>query len=418
MSDRITSDDLIYRPWKVNQYLDYWWDVNKDAVSTRARHEVEKEIRTYLSRVSTYQFDLKNPFINNADQEQIDWLKEWMFFSKQTKKNLIGSRIKTTIGKSATLLRVGGNKIVSDVMEVMGTPKTVSDEPIEVYMTKNSIQTNEQQEQMLSYYRLFFNKQGKPQLDRLSAPIDDNFTKAVSELDGKVVDSYVYEGIDFLPVEIDINNEESRPDWWYAKTYIGFESRFDTVIVQEWEYVKTQMLNNLVYNPDKSAEEVQADIENGKKRVHEVADPDGKLQSALTYLSSGGITTDIARGIKEHFKNEVREMTMTISQLAGGNNKHTTEVVGANVHPLNYMWTRKQLTEEFFARLYHKLMVMSNIYGFAQLGELPTYLDLSIPLARPLELMLQMNSDGSEQDPNTRVNENINTNIDETSGGE
>jgi len=52
---------------------------------------------------------------------------------------------------------------------------------------------------------------------------------------------------------------------------------------------------------------------------------------------------------------------------------------------------------------------MSSKYKGIQISVKDEILDVRLQLSRPLEIILNLNSDGTEQDPNTRINENTNT---------
>ncbi|NQZ29594.1 MAG: hypothetical protein HRT98_04385 [Mycoplasmatales bacterium] len=382
------------------KFLQEWAANNLLSKTGEVKFKVMQAVKDRISRVHSYVFDTKKELITNLNEDTLKVLQKHNFKNRLTAKKLLSARTKSKYGNSAMVIRVAPGKPLVQVMELLSTPKYSNGELTEVYTTLNSISQNNEQN-LLTYFH-WTNNNGVVKVDTYQQDISNsqNFTPA----NGELIKSFTYKKINYIPIEIDVNNEEQKSDYDYAAPFLGIESDFTEKLLVEFEFVKVQLLNNRVYQPEKESEEVEQDIKNGKSRVYDVVDPDGKLQTALTYLSNGGMTTDIAMSILEKYESKVNDYTMIIAKMDGGNNKHTTEVIGANIHPLNYLWVRKNLYEEFLGRFYWKYLDILEKYGYELFTEeLPEYVEVEAQLSRPMEIILQLNADSTEQDAPTEI---------------
>lgn len=385
---------------------------------------VLEEYKEKISRQHSYNFDYENISIqNNAALEK--FRKAYFFKNSMSKKLLKAVKQASDYGMAGMLLRAGNNNPITQNVFIVGNIEYENEVLKEAFLSYSYINEKQFENDQLTLMRLVFNKEIKKYVlqhwiarrqekeDKISlqngevATIDRELEDGTKET---IILQYVYADIDYCPLEILENNESARSDFSYAVEQLRLASKFNAIIEKEWEYIKTQMLNNLIYNPDKTGKELEAEIEGGKTRVHDVADPDGRLQTALSYLSSGGITADIANNIKEKYKGEIRELTFSFGSMDGGNNKHTTEVLSSNVDAYKYLYVKFTFFKEFLQKLVWKILDMASKYKENKGISLKDVdiIDIMLQYSRPIEILLSMNSDGTEQDANIRVNKNIN----------
>ena len=373
-------------------------DITKD-VKTNAI----KELKEWVLRTFTYQWDFKNISFSNLNKKQNELIEEYNFNNRMVNKHLINTRIKLQHGQSVMALRVGKGKLLPEVLELIGTPKQANGEWVEVFATKNNISQHNEQEQ-LTFYK-FYKNNTEVFVQTYLAPFNDEVKKNPSNSakdEYKNGKAYKYPKIDYLPLEIFYANETATPEWDFVANSINIAGTFNEQLFTEWKYIRTQLINNINFNPTKTANDVKDDIENKDKRVHDMYDPDGEINQAISYLSSGGITVDIAKGVIEFYKDQIKEFLFMISRTGGGNNKHTTEAMNDNVNAYSYIWTKKTLLSEELSRFYFKLLDISKKYNFISIDELPTYLKGEIQLSRSLEILLNLNADGKEKDNETQ----------------
>lgn len=368
------------------------------------------EMKEKISRQFSYNYDYSSFAFTNASEAQQSFLKRYIFENEVHKKLLKNVKNASDYGIAGMLLRVGNKSIISQNIFLATQPQYFNEVLTTAYMTVDYIDLGSYKEEQLSLMKLSLNDMGKYELSYIDVSrtedgkgfdLENGIVQLVKVGDELVERKYVYEDFDFCPLEILENNESAKGDWEYASESMRLFAKFDAIIEKEWEYTKIQLLNNLIFNPDKTAREVQAQIENGEERVHEVADPDGKLQSALSYLSSGGITTDIAKSIKENYKDEIRELTFAFGSMSGGNNKHTTEVVGASMDAFKYLFVKKEYFSIFVRKYFWKVLNMSSIFpankGLASLD----YLEVDFKLSQALEIMLTLQDNSKTQSTDT-----------------
>lgn len=365
------------------------------------------ETKEKISRQFSYNYDYSSFTFTNLGDTQTQFLKKYIFENEVHKKLLKNVKNASDYGIAGMLLRVGKKSIISQNVFLVNAPQYFNEVLMVAYMTVDYIDLDSYNEQELSLMKLALNEQGKYELSYIDAQRNENGkgfdlengkVQLVKIGDDIVERKFVYDDFDFCPLEILENNESAKGDWEYAKEAMRLFSKFDAIIEREWEYTKIQLLNNLIFNPDKTAREVQAQIEGGEERVHEVADPDGKLQSALSYLSSGGITTDIAKSIKENYKDEIRELTFAFGSMSGGNNKHTTEIVGASMDAFKYLFVKKEYFSVFVRKYFWKVLNMSTIFPQNKGIALNDYLEVDFKLSKAIEIMLAL-QDNSQPTP-------------------
>lgn len=114
----------------------------------------------------------------------------------------------------------------------------------------------------------------------------------------------------------------------------------------EWEKIKTQFLNNMLYGSGKEAKEWNNDMQEGKS-IHDVADPDGKLQGALAPLISGSTTPTLILQNIQYIEDRLLKYSGQFREInASGGNKHNLEISMQNAEAFNYMLNKQAFRQE------------------------------------------------------------------------
>lgn len=175
-----------------------------------------------------------------------------------------------------------------------------------------------------------------------------------------------------IPVKIVKNNRLGKPDI-PIELYPALETinKMSDGLPSEWYHSSVQYINNMNFGSTKNGEEIQEDIEDGKK-VHDVNDPDGKLNSQTMLMSNGSQTPIILWNLLEGLIDKVLMFSSQFRDMSGAGgtkNKQTLEVAGENKRAFEYMlskidWRQKQLTEAL--TLFDGLL--SGIVGYEATG--------------------------------------------------
>lgn len=369
------------------------------------------DIQEYVVRTNVNIFDFNNINFENIDEKIVEWIKIFNMRNTMVKKFMKSAKMKAASGRSGMLLRVLDKEIFPEVVEISGNPVWYGKKIIEIWFSQIYTIFERDSNQFVGH-RLFLSEEGKYTLETYhyensSSDVQSNPEDLQSKEDKKLFSTFVYEDIDFCPFVLDINNEDEVPDIFYAQSAIKAESFFYSQTKKEWEWAKMQMLYNKIYGPTKEASQVQKEIEEGDIRVQETIDQQnlGDNSQSLTFLTAGSLTPDIAMASSKHFKTLRQELTLSVIPSDGGNNKHTTEILGANIHPLNYLWAKQNFTNIFLSEFYHKLLTLVKEYrkeGHKDIGDIPDYIDARVSLSRPTEILLNLNADSSEKNDETQ----------------
>lgn len=166
----------------------------------------------------------------------------------------------------------------------------------------------------------------------------------------------VYEGFTEIPVEILENNALGLPDIPCELLPMLNELDFyGNELGNEWDFVKTQFLNNQLFGSEKDGAQWQSEM-NGKQRVHDVSDTDGKLQGALAPLISGSTTPAIILQNIEFLEDKIFKFAMQYrEQATSGTNKMNLEVALGNQQAYEYMTAKMEHRQEQLESFFQKL---------------------------------------------------------------
>lgn len=364
-----------------------------DQIKKDVKNILFAEQRTKYARQNAYNYDYSS--ISFKGLESKDVLDKYIFQNKIKEKLVKVVRNASDYGLSGMLLRFAKDNIITQNVYIQGNPTYSNEVLTEAYMSIDVIDLNSYDEQNTELMRLWLNEEGKYVLTYVDVPLNEN-GDAFDFINGKVqkIDlngmiiprEYVYNDFTDSPLEILENNEEAKGDWEYASETLRLFTKFDSIIEVEWEYLKVQMINNLLTGSDMTAEEIKRKIESGD-RIFDLADMDGLGGTPLSILSAGGITAEIARTIKENYKTEVDEIMFALGKLSGGNNKHTTEALISNVAAFNYLFVKKEFFKGFLSRLFTKISSSLNVIGSTK--EQVDFVDADIKFSYAIEMILQ-----------------------------
>lgn len=356
-------------------------------------------INTFLSRINTHIFGGHE--ILNINKSTQNWINKYRFESRMTIKDLNIARIRTLQGLSAYVLLPDfiTKKIFVDTTEVIGYPHYENDKLVDIYLTKN--QPFKMDDNLIECYHYYLNKEKQVVLETI--PIEKkllsnyrlSFRSNVTYYSDrrKIITKYIQ--LNEIPVVISPNNEDYWPDWSYVSQYIYDYAVAETEVIREWHFTKWRQLNNKIINPDKDSKELEKTIvndEDGNRFIENDNDESLMGQDDFRYLSNGSLSVDIIQTLADRKRDTLMKIALQINNIASRNNKQTTEVIGNNIHPFNYLDTKRQLFEECLQKFYQLLLSMTKKFKFQghELITLPTdeLIEVKVNLKRSTEILM------------------------------
>lgn len=160
-----------------------------------------------------------------------------------------------------------------------------------------------------------------------------------------------------IPVQPFINNENGEAD-----IPEEFDSVLETMdyfsgqIPEEWEYTKTMLIKNTMFDAQNKPRSTETTIENGG-RVLGINDPDGKLGGSLAALSGGSVTNEVLLNQIMFLENRLlkylfRQTDTMTGKLAQTNN---AEVAKMAQPVLEYAKRMNALRKDQYVRFFDKL---------------------------------------------------------------
>lgn len=378
--------------------------IRKIMNSSGLTNESKKNIKSYIFqehkqkiiRQNAYNYDYSGIKIKNISESNRAAIEQYNFDNNVIPKLIKTVKNASEYGIGGILQRVGVNSTITQNVHIAQQPEYYNEVLLSAYLTVDYVDLTAYLERDLEVMKLWLNDEGKYVLSYTDVPYNQDHGRYILEA-GKVQQvvqgdeiferEYVYSNFDFCPLEILENNESAKSDWSYAQTTLELFAKFDAIIDKEWSYVKTILINNLLTGSDKSADEIQALLEKDDERVLDLADIDGMGGAPLSVLSQGGVTAEIARIIKQNYKEEVDELVFALGKLSGGNNKHTTEAIMSNLDAFKYLYIKKEFFTSFVAKLFHKIFMMNALINKDfEVGV--KKLDVEIMFSKPIEMVL------------------------------
>lgn len=388
----MTHEELLKKIMTTDEY-----DALNDNDKKDIRSAIFSEHRTKISRENAYNYDYNSITFKDLSDKNNAAMKKYIFQNDITKKLTKTVKNASDYGIAGVLLRVGQKTTIAQNIFIVQQPEYINEVLVRAYLSVDYVDLGSYIEKDIEVMELQLDKiSGKYSLTYKNVPwsedngsyvLENGQVQKVKDKTGETVDRTYEYTFDFSPLEILENNESAKGDWTYAATTLDLMAKFDSFISKEWSYIKTMLLNNLLAGSDKTADELQKQIESDKERIFDSADLDGLGGAPLSVFSQGGITSEIARVVKENYKEEVNDIIFSIGKLVGGNNKHTTEAIMSNIKGFNYLFAKKGFFLSFIQKLFYKIFKMNEAFDkdFALDKD---WLELDCKFSKPIEIVL------------------------------
>lgn len=354
----------------------------------RAYYNWQNGLKTKTKEFLIYRYKtMLNDFINtinihifgkhtilNIDKDTQNWVDIYKFNSRMSEKDLNLLKIKSSFGLAAWVLLPDfvQNKVFTNSLEIIGYPKYDNDKLIEVYLTQN--QPFAMDNNLINCYHFYFDQNNNVILENILTNKQDliNYRNSSRTDYNKwnkaslpIINKYL--NLDFIPVILVPNNEDSDPDWLKVEQLLIDYAELETEVIREWHFTKWRQLNNNIINPDKTAKQLENDIVNdvpGIRFIENENDESLMGQDDFRYLSNGSLTVDIVQTAADRKRDSLLKIALQINNIGGRNNKMTTEVIGNNIHAFNYLDSKKSLFQESYQRFYLMLFKLTKLYKF------------------------------------------------------
>lgn len=347
-----------------------------------------KALKHYIKKFIVYALDVNEIKTTDIDEESLNMLVNKLKIGKFMTKRKKLRGLAVDKGLSAIVFSIVKGKVFFDVYNVMKPFTEVADKitNIYVYQDNDLINTGEQAKQI--YYN-FKTTDGKTVKTQLAGDINgrpDSF-----QLTSNKTSEY-----EVMPVIVLPNNEDYEGTFEYTEQIIEAAGKHLNNINKEWEYDKSMLINNNMFNPERDADSLQNEIEGGEKKVFDDKDPNGLGGSSIQYISSGGVSSQVAQRNYDKFKQEALFYTLSWLVVSDGKtNKHGAEVITSQLPTFNHIQYQVELLKEFYSHfvfVLHNLMVDTKELQSEKLEMLP---NIDIELSKYMEAIVDMgNSDG------------------------
>lgn len=140
-----------------------------------------------------------------------------------------------------------------------------------------------------------------------------------------------------IPAKLMYNNSLRKPDIPNdLKPMLANLTYFGNEFSIEWRKVRTQYMNNMLYN-SKPGSEYSEDMKKGVD-MHDVNDPDGKLANSLQLMTSGSQSMVLLMNQVDFLEDKILKFSFTMREtISTGTNKGALEVSGINQAEYEYM---------------------------------------------------------------------------------
>lgn len=352
-------------------------------------------LRDWIKKFIVYATDVKD--IESSDistdimKELNQKLKKSKFSTKR--KKLRGVAVEE--GLSAIVFSIVKGKVFFDVYKVRKPFLEVADTLTEIFVYKDGDTINNGSKTKQVFYK-FKSTEGKTVKTQYTGDI--NGKPSSFELTSDKYNEY-----DVMPVVVLPNNEDYESTFQYAGSIIETAGKHLNNIDSEWEYDKAMLINQNFFEPTRDGDTLQSEIEGTKttasgkqKKVFDTKDPNGLGATSIGFLSSGGVSSQVAQRNYDKFKQEALFYTLSWLVVSDGKtNKHGAEVITSQVPTFNHIEYQIELLSEFYSHflfILHNLMILTNELESEKLEEVPT---VDVALSKYMEAILDMtNKDG------------------------
>ena len=366
--------------------------LKKDVNENKYDMKGNEALRNFIKKYVVYALDVRDIKSNDIDVEDLKGINKFLKKSKFNIKRKKLRGIAVEDGLSAIAFDIVNGKVFFDVYRVM-TPFTEENDTLkEVYLYKDqdTKRLNDEKEYQ-RYYRYSFNANGFVEKQVFYGAVGgrDKSKLVIAKNENVVFDDKM------MPVVILPNNEDYESTFEYADNIIATAGKHLENIDKEWQYDKSMLINNNLFEPERTSEDLQKTFEDGKERVIDQKDPNGQYAPAVSYLSSGGISSQVAQRNYDKFKQEALSYTLSWLVVSDGKtNKHGAEVITSQLPSFNSIQFQKELLEEFYSHFIYILTILLNRTKQIEIEmmELP---NIEVSLSPMLDTIINMgNTDG------------------------
>lgn len=168
-------------------------------------------------------------------------------------------------------------------------------------------------------------------------------------------------GITEIPAEVITNNALETPD-----LPLELQSQLSVVnalvgdIQPEWEYTRTQYVNNRNYNTSVKSADWNGKIINA--RVHDINAPEGVIASSLAPLISNATNVDILNKQIAYIEDRILKYAMQYRDGSiSGTNKTIAEVMSQNQQAFEWISNKNEHIKAQLTRFIEKVGMLANI---------------------------------------------------------
>ena len=366
----------------------------------------DKALRNYIKQFIVYALDVDSILAPSIDKAQMDVIAKKLRKSRFTTKKKRLRAVAVEEGLSAMVFSIVKNKVFFEVYKVRTPFTEIGDELTEVYVYKeNDLITTDkktnQKSQVFYRYKMTDGKVIKTQ----HYEKNDNGNISLERVNDLEAET------SFMPVAILPNDENYRSTFAFIEGMLANSGKHLDNIDSEWEWDKAMMATNTLFNPELDSETLQRQVEGKslnadgtKKRVVDSMDPNGLGGTAVHYISSGGVSSQVAQRNYDKFKEEA--LFYAISWLVvsdGKTNKHGAEIIVSQMPTFNHIQYQIELLEEFYSTfifILHSLMIQTGELDGNMLEDIP---EVNVKPSKYLEAILNMNNEDGKNNA-TKVN--------------
>lgn len=308
-------------------------------------------LKNFIKKYIVYSLDANNFSSPDIKDKHLNKIKKILRKSRFNVKRKKLRGIAVEDGLSAIAISIVNEKVFFDVYRVHRPFTTSGDKIVKIMLYQEDTDYKEDNKLKRTFYK-YAVKDGKTTMTKMTAEVQDiEGTLKTSSTDTHTTD--------YLPVVVLPNNEDYESQFLYIDKFIDVCSKHLNNINTEWEFDKAMLSINNIMNPLQDGAEIQKKIQDGEERVFEQMDPDGKYANTMNYVSSGGISSQVAQRNYDKFKSETLFYALSFLIVSDGRtNKHGAEVITTQLPSLVAIQFQIELMNEFYSNFISLYTIM------------------------------------------------------------